>query len=253
MNRVVFLGAIISGSLLCGCVNSGDAPSGSVRAQELTPSRIVIEKEGGLIETDGDIFIPADEEWVFSEDVEVRAFGAIVIDGVMRGLPPSNNRITAPSMTLSSVTGIVIKGELHAFPGADGNYPGANGGDAGALFIHAPVLVLNDLLIGAPGGAGYPDDGRGENRKRPIDDGRGGTGGLLEVYARVIGPRSQTDPGVTYGFPDIQGGTGGYGGGGGGGVAHGAFRELPWMVKYRQIFLLADSEIDAARARGEIR
>lgn len=253
MNRVVLVGAIVCGSLLGGCANSGDTPSAIVRAQELTPSRTVIEKPGGLIETDGVFFVPADEEWVYSEAIEVRAYGAIIIDGVMRGQPPLSNRVAAPSMTLSSVTGVVVRGQVHAFPGADGSYPGANGGDAGTLVIHAPLLVLNDVLVGATGGAGYPDDGRGENRKRPIDEGKGGTGGLLEVYAQVTGPRSETDPEVTYGFPDVQGGTGGYGGGTGGGVRTGYFRELPWMVKYRQDYLLKDSEIQAAKARGEIR
>lgn len=252
MNRVVFLGAIISGSLLWGCVNSGDAPSASVRAQELTPSRIVIEKEGGVIESIEAIHVPANEEWVFSEAVEFRVYGAITVDGVIRGLAPDINRAAGPTMTLSSVTGIVIRGEVHGFPGADGDYPGANGGDGGALIIRTPVLTLNRPLVAPRGGGGVPKDQRYANRILPDDNGRGGTGGRLEVYAQIIGPYDDAGDYVT-GLGNAIGGPGGRGGGNGGNAISGLFREAPWMVQYREYYLLTEEEIAEEKARGEIR
>lgn len=251
MNRVVLLGAVVCVSLMSGCANSDHAPSVSVRAHELTPSRTVIEKEGGVIESIEALYVPANEEWVYSEAVEFRTYGAIIVDGVIRGLPPDSSRTPAPTMTLSSVTGVIIRGEVHGFPGADGSYAGANGGDAGALVVRTPVLVLNRPLVAPKGGAGYPDDGRGTNRKSPSDEGRGGTGGRIEVYAQVIGPYAETE-GSARGFGNVIGGSGGYGGGNGGGAIGGLFREAPWMVQYREYFLLRDREIEAARERGEL-
>ncbi|MCR9215596.1 MAG: hypothetical protein ACFHWZ_13080 [Phycisphaerales bacterium] len=252
MNRVVSCCAILCGLLLCGCVNSGDSLSAGIRAQEFIPSRIVIEKAGGVIESIEAIHVPANEEWIFSEAVEFRVYGAITVDGVIRGLAPDTNRADGPSMTLSSVTGIVIRGEVHGFPGADGDYPGANGGDGGTLIIRTPVLTLNQPLIAPRGGGGVPKDQRYANRLLPDDNGRGGTGGRLEVYAQIIGPYDDAGDYVT-GLGNAIGGPGGRGGGNGGSAISGLFREAPWMVKYREYYLLTDEEIAEAKGRGEIR
>lgn len=243
---------LVASCLLGGCASVDEPRVFNHAALTLAPSRIVVEKEGGVIASNGVIHVPANEEWVYSEAVEFQTFGAIIVDGVIRGLPPESSLTPAPTMTLSSATGIIIRGEVHGFPGADGSYGGANGGDAGAMIVRAPVLVLNSPLIAPRGGAGFPDDGRYTNRKSPGDEGRGGTGGRLEVYAQVIGPYDENGDYVT-GFANAIGGPGGHGGGNGGNAMSGLFRETPWMVQYREYYLLTDAEIEAARARGEIR
>lgn len=241
MNRVVCSSIAVVGSLLSGCAHTTQGPSVGVAAPELTHSRIVIYKDMATLDTPGGFYVPANEEWVYTESVEIKAYGPIIIDGILRGQAPEDATVPAPTMRLESVSGIIIRGEIHGFPGAHARSNGQAGGDAGALYLRAPVLITNRPIIAPTGG-----NGRG---------GKGGTGGYLEVFAAVSGPYFEDREVHHSPLPMLKGGTGGTGspGGNGGNAMSGLFREAPWMVKYREYYLLRDREIEAARQSGEIR
>lgn len=237
--------------LLCSCTSPGFKDATQRPFHAISPARLAIEIDGGLIETPGGIYVPADEEWIYTDSVEIRAWGPIVIDGVIRGRAPQSPSDPVPSMKLESISGIVIRGELHGFPGADGQVDIEAGGTGGPLIVRAPVLVLNEPLIAPPGGTGAPGGGKG------------GTGGRLEIHSAVCGPYYDNPEGPIVPVGNLIGGRGGFAGppigslpggpgGDGGGASAGLFREVPWMVEYRHFHLLSDEEIAEAKDAGEI-
>ena len=221
-------------------------------SQQFVVGRTVTHHPGGIVETNQEFYVGPNEEIVFQNAVELRAAGPIVIDGVLRGATPNDSQVSAPDMHLSSLTAIVVRGKLSGFQGADGVRTTERGGNAGSLELHAPIIVTNHRIMAPRGGHGGPGGGSG------------GAGGMMSVYALVYGP-VYVPAGSQVFAANISGGRGGRAadgnsdhphgghGGSGGGAISGLFRELPWMVKYREDYLLSDQEIREAQARGEIR
>ncbi|MCR9216913.1 MAG: hypothetical protein NXI14_06895 [bacterium] len=194
-------------------------------------------------------YIAPDEEIIFTGPVDLRVVGELVIDGVLRGAEPQSRDEGSPRMKLSSMTGIVIRGELHAFPGYDAQVGGEDGGDGGDLELRAPILVSDVEVTGGRGGNGA------------IGGGDGGNGGSLIYYgsaiARTDSPRIEITherlreigrrPSARTATCWLRGGDGGEAGrgdsrigsrnggnGGSGGSGTGrSFEEEPWMVYYR--------------------
>lgn len=226
------------------CVAIADADS----ARDESPTRTVLTHPGGVILVQN-FYVAPDEEIIFSGPVDLRVVGELVIDGVLRGAEPQSGEEEAPRMKLSSMTGIVIRGELHAFPGYDGKAEGEDGGNGGELELRAPILVSHVEVTGGRGGNGA------------VGGGDGGRGGRLIYYgtaiARLDSPRTESAferirgvgrrPSATSATCWLRGGDGGAAGpagtrpgfrdggnGGGGGSGTGrAFEEEPWMVYFR--------------------
>jgi hypothetical protein len=247
----VFAQVFCSG--ITGCHTASPTIFSACDYPKFNHTRMLVQQDGRAMFSHGTIYVPANEEWVFTESVEIRAFGGIVIDGVIRGLPPQDPSAPARTMKLESVTGITIRGKLLGFAGADGLWIGQDGGTGGTLILRAPMIVLSTPLVAPAGGHGAPGGGTG------------GTGGRLEVYASAVaGPyQDGSDAGVMLGIGNLIAGRGGAGGpplgsleggsgGNGGSAISGLFREVPWMVEYREYYQLQDREIEAARERGEI-
>jgi hypothetical protein len=246
------LAMLLVASSLVGC--SSGRPGDAAISKEFEVSRVIRVLDGGVTTLLDTFYIPAGEEWVYSEPVEIRAYGPIVVDGVLRGESPDHAEREAPSLHLSSLSGVIIRGHLQAAPGATGEGVGASGGKGGDVSIHAPVLVLNEQLRAGIGGKGGPA-------------GTGGTGGNLKVFSNAaVGPYwPDEQKRMTAGSSNLHGGTGGPGGGShpdhtssgsggtGGSAQSGFYRELPWMLEYRYRYLLKDREIEAAKESDEIR
>ncbi len=212
------------------------------------PARKVLTHPGGVILVQN-FYVAPDEEIIFTGPVDLRVVGELVIDGVVRGAEPESGEEEAPRMKLSSMTGIVIRGELHAFPGYDGKVEGEDGGNGGEIELRAPILVSHVEVTGGRGGNGA------------VGGGDGGGGGRLIYYgtaiARLDSPRTESAferirgvgrrPTATSATCWLRGGDGGAAGpagtrpgfrdggnGGGGGSGTGrAFEEEPWMVYFR--------------------
>lgn len=212
------------------------------------PARKVLTHPGGVILVNN-FYVAPDEEIIFTGPVDLRVVGELVIDGVLRGAEPQSRDEGSPRMKLSSMTGIVIRGELHAFPGYDARVGGEDGGNGGELELRAPILVSQVEVTGGRGGNGA------------IGGGDGGRGGRLIYYgtaiARTDSPRTEAAferlreigrrPSASSATSWLRGGDGGAAGpgdsrigsrnggnGGGGGSGSGrSFEEEPWMVYYR--------------------
>lgn len=178
-------GAVI---VVSGCATSdstgptvADPPKATqaeVDAEPLAPARHIVRSSERVIDVVGEFFIPANEEWVFESDVVIRSTAPMVIDGVLRCEAPTSPDGPAPSITLVSYVGIVIRGEVRPTQGFDGVKPGQPGGEAGSLTMAAPIIVSRLPFRGARGGLGAPG-------------GDGGKGGDMFVYGSTIGPFSQ--------------------------------------------------------------
>lgn len=257
MIRNIFAAILLSHSLVVSLGCSADSNQNypvnlPVNSSSLFTSLKVVMKDDLSRDVFENLYVPAGEEWVFRKEVTIRSYGPIVVDGVLRGLAPERSSDPAPSMVLESMSAVVVRGRIHGFPGADGESMGADGGDAGALTLRAPTIITNSILQAGAGGDGGPAGGDG------------GTGGMITVAGFVVGP-FYDDPEASVPSPsNVIGGAGGAGGppmgsvrggaGGDGGGARGElFREVPWMVEYREYYLLTDEEIAQAKARGEIR
>ena len=228
------------------------------------PARSVFYHPGGIIMLN-EFYVPPDEEIVFTGPVDLRVVGELVIDGVLRGAEPQSRDEASPRMKLSSMTGIVIRGELHAFPGYDAKVEGEDGGTGGDLELRAPILV-SEVEVSA---------GRGGNGA--FGGGDGGRGGRLIYYgtaiARPDSPNAATmrerrreaglRPTASSGAMWLRGGDGGAAGpagtrigfrdggnGGGGGSGSGrSFEEEPWMVYYRSRLHMDNEEAAEALKR----
>jgi len=230
-------------------------------ADEDDPVRSIFYHPGGTILVD-DLYIPLDEEIVFTGPVDFRALGEIVIDGVIRGAPMSAADEEPYEMQFSSMTGIVIRGELICYPGYDGVDFGEDGGKGGKLVLRAPILVGATEVKGGRGGSGA------------VGGGNGGLGGTLVTYgAAIVLPESERAkehlakqrehgfrPLGTFSGSWLSGGDGGEAGrgdrgraggngGGGGRGTSGHFVEADWMVYYRSRYHMEDDEAAVAAER----
>jgi hypothetical protein len=229
------------------------------------PARSVFYHPGGIVML-GDFYVPPDEEIVFTGPVDLRATGEIVIDGVVRGVGMSSADEAPYLMQFSSMTGIVIRGELICYPGYDGKEFGEDGGRGGDLVLRAPILFGATEVKGGRGGNGAIGGG---------DGGRGGT--LMSYGAAIVRPDSERaiqyladqrehdqTPSPTFSASWLSGGDGGKGGpgdartgrpggdGGGGGRGTGRhFVEADWMVYYRSRFHMNKEDSAAALERSE--
>lgn len=256
MNRVVVgIAVAVLAAAMGGWATIGIAVNAAGSQPNVEAQRVVIEHPGGVIETNSSFYVGRNEELVFAGPTEIRARGPIIIDGIMRVATPDAPGVDGSTLTLSSIVGIVIHGELHGSAGSDGSETGQSGGAGGRMELHAPLIVSRSTIQAPDGGRGGPGGGKG------------GTGGSLYVAAFGYQIGSQNVPVGTreYEQPAAKSGRGGAGGdgnaqnpnGGAGGAGGSAraerFKELPWMVKYRHLWMLSDEEIAEAKARGEIR
>lgn len=245
MNPARFL-ALFVAVLLLG-IASVYATQAAEPAED-SQSRRVLTHPGGVILVNN-FYVAPDEEIIFTGPVDLRVVGELVIDGVLRGAEPQSGEEGTPQMKLSSMTGIVVRGELHAFPGYDAKTEGEDGGTGGDLELRAPILVSEVEVTAGRGGNGA------------VGGGDGGRGGRLIYYgtaiARSDSPRADSAfqrirevglrPSATSATSWLRGGDGGAAGragtrigfrdggnGGGGGSGTGrAFEEEPWMVYFR--------------------
>lgn len=227
------------------------------------PARSVFYHPGGTIMLN-EFYVPPDEEIVFTGPVDLRSLGQIVIDGVVRGAAMKSADEEPYEMQFSSMTGIVIRGELICYPGYDGVGFAEDGGTGGRLVLRAPILV----------GATQVKAGRGGNGA--VGGGNGGRGGTLTTYgAAVVLPETERAiehrpkqrehgfrPRGTFSGSWLSGGHGGLGGrgdggraggdGGGGGRGTGRhFVEADWMVEYRSLYFMDEEEAAAALERSK--
>lgn len=227
------------------------------------PVRSVFYHPGGIIMV-SDFYVPPDEEIVFTGPVDFRATGEIVIDGVVRGVGMPSADEDPYVMQFSSMTGIIIRGELICYPGYDGKEFGEDGGRGGDLVLRAPILV----------GATEVKAGRGGNGA--VGGGDGGRGGDMKSFgAAIVRPESERaiqflaeqrehdqTPSPTFAASWLSGGDGGKGGrgdaaaglpggdGGNGGRGTGShFAEADWMVYYRSRFHMNEDDSAAALER----
>lgn len=231
------------------------------------PARSVFYHPGGIIMLN-EFYVPPDEEIVFTGPVDLRSLGPIVVDGMVRGAAMKSADEEPYKMQFSSMTGIVIRGELICYPGYDGKEFGEDGGRGGDLVLRAPMLV----------GATEVKAGRGGNGA--VGGGNGGRGGTLTTYgAAVVLPETERAkehlarqrqlqrehglrPRGTYNGSWLTGGHGGLGGpgdggraggdGGGGGRGTGRhFVEADWMIEYRSLYFMDEEESAAALERSK--
>jgi hypothetical protein len=253
---------LIGGLVLCACCGCANSHRGHAHSKAATsapaqfaPARQAILKKGGIIEV-GFYRIPADKEFVYDGPVEIRARQTIVIDGALRALQPRRSDTPGHDIVLSSKEGIIVRGEIIGGEGYDALRIGEDGGDAGRLVLHAPVIITSKPLIGPQGGDGGPGGGDG------------GRGGSVYILGNAHGPYFfDSDAGQHPSLaPDAKGGRGGRAGhgiasevaefrkggtgGGGGAVTTGGFEEAPWMVQYRYDYQLSEDEIREAEAEG---
>ncbi|MFI4854119.1 MAG: hypothetical protein ACIAQF_03955 [Phycisphaerales bacterium JB065] len=199
--------------------------------------------------------MPTDREYVYEGPIEIRARNTIVIDGAFRTAIPDEPGAKGHDVVLSSMEGIIIRGDLDIGRGSDGSDLGQRGGDGGSLTLRAPVIVFNEQLHGGPGGRGGPGGGTG------------GNGGRVKVFGTFHGPYFlQVGEGAPEDQPaDIVGGAGGPGGfamqsdlypehrnggsgGAGGSISTNLFKEAPWMVRFRFQYQLTPEELEALKA-----
>lgn len=221
----------------------------------LQPARQAILKPGG-IENVGFYRVPADKEFIYDGPIEIRARRTIVIDGVLRTLTPQFPDQPGFDVVLSSKEAIIIRGQIVGGEGYDALQIGEDGGDAGRLVLHAPVIVLAKPLVGPRGGDGG------------LGGGNGGKGGSVYILGTAHGPYFfDLDAGQHPRLaPDAKGGPGGRAGhgipsevaefrnggngGGGGSITTGQFTEAPWMVRFRSDYQLSEEEIREAAEQG---
>lgn len=213
---------------------------------KLEPARSLFEHPGGIIHL-GEFYVPADQEIVFTDSVEIRVDGEIVIDGIIRGAEPTEPGHERKKITLSSLSGIVIRGDVRCHPGYNGRKVLEDGGPGGDLELRAPLIVTNKLLRAGDGGNGGPGGGDG------------GSGGTMFVSGQYVGPyRVAPENGRSF----VRGGEGGRGskgdasiggsrdggsGGSGGSASTANFEEALWMVVMRQHYWISDDEIARLR------
>jgi hypothetical protein len=213
---------------------------------KLEPARSLYEHPGGILFLN-DFYVPADHEIIFTDSVEIRVEGEIVIDGIIRGANSTGPGHERKKITLSSLSGIVIRGDVRCHPGYTGQEVLEDGGPGGELELRAPMIVTNKLLRAGEGGDGGPGGGSG------------GSGGTMFVSGQYIGPyRAVPENGRSF----VRGGEGGKGtkgdrriggaanggaGGAGGGATTTSFEEALWMLPFRQHYWISDEKIAELR------
>ena len=156
----------------------------------------------GRVELDSLTVRPGTTLWA-DGPLELVVGGALVIEGDVRVLPGGEPGSDGAWLSITSRSGVVVRGTLAAGDGAPGLSAGEAGGRGGSISVRAPVVTLATDLVGARGGHGGPG-------------GDGGAGGDVHVHGRVV-----LLPGVLP-APLLRGGAGGAGGDGGRGRDEGA-------------------------------